>query len=117
MQIFTIILYAVISVAGLTLVKLGSNNPLSFSFGSSGFSFSLGWMTLLGLALYVVSFLMYMMLIAKNNLSYLTPVSTAIVYILTMLVAVVVLKEQMTLLQWGGWCLILIGALLMNLKR
>ena len=42
MQIITIIIYALISVAGLTLVKLGSNNPLSFTFGSSGFSFGNG---------------------------------------------------------------------------
>ena len=117
MQIFTIILYAVISVAGLTLVKLGSNNPLTLSMGTSGISFAVGWMTLLGLILYVASFLIYMTLIAKNNLTYVTPVSSAIVYILTMIVSLVLLKEQVTPMQWVGWCLILVGALLMNLKK
>ena len=44
---------AVISVTGLTLVKLGSGNPVSFAVGQSGFSFGAGWLTLLGLVLYV----------------------------------------------------------------
>lgn len=117
MQIVSIVIYAVISVAGLTLVKLGSNSPLSFTMGQSGFSIGMGWMTLLGLVLYVASFLIYMTLVAKNNLTYLTPVSSGIVYVLTMVVSLCVLKEQVTPLQWGGWCLILVGVVLMNIKR
>lgn len=117
MQIFTIILYAAISVTGLTLVKLGSGNPLSFSISAEGFSFGTGWITLLGLVLYVVSFLIYMTLVARNNLTYLTPVSSAVVYILTTLVSLIVFRETMTPLQWIGWCLILVGAFLMNLHK
>lgn len=117
MPILTIILYAVISVAGLTLVKLGSGNPLMFALGKTGFSFSTGWITLLGLLLYVVSFLIYMTLVAKNNLTYLTPVSSAVVYILTTLVSLIVFRETMTPLQWLGWTLILVGAFLMNLHK
>ena len=117
MQLITIIIYAVISVTGLTLVKLGSSNPLSFSLEHTGFSFGVGWLTLLGLVLYIISFLIYMTLIAKNSLTYVTPVASAIVYILTMVVSLVVLKEQVTPMQWVGWCLILVGAVLMNLKK
>lgn len=117
MQIVTIILYAAISVTGLTLVKLGSGNPLSFSLGQAGFSFSAGWVTLLGLLLYVISFLIYMTLVAKNNLTYLTPVSSAVVYILTTLVSLIVFRENMAPLQWIGWTLILVGAFLMNLHK
>lgn len=117
MQIFTIIIYALISVTGLTLVKLGSCNPLSISVGTSGFSFGVGWMTLLGLLLYIVSFLIYMTLVARNSLTYLMPVATAIVYILTMLVSLIVLKEQITVSQWIGSGLILAGVILMNLKN
>ena len=117
MQIITIIIYAIISVTGLTLVKLGSGNPLSISLGQSGFSFGVGWVTLLGLVLYIVSFLIYMTLIAKNNLTYVTPIASAVVYILTMIVSLVVLREQVTVMQWIGWSLILVGAFLMNLKK
>lgn len=117
MQLITIIIYAIISVAGLTLVKLGSDNPLSLSLNHSGFSIGVGWLTLLGLALYITSFVIYMTLIAKNNLTYVTPVASAIVYVLTMIVSLVILKEQVTLLQWIGWSLILVGALLMNIKK
>lgn len=117
MQIFMIILYAAISVTGLTLVKLGSGNPLSFSVGGTGFSVCIGWVTLLGVVLYIVSFLIYMTLVTKNTLTYLTPVSSAVVYILTTLVSLVVFRENMTPLQWIGWTLILVGVFLMNLHK
>lgn len=117
MQIVTVIIYAIISVSGLTLVKLGSSSPLSLSIGQGGFSLGVGWVTLLGLVLYIVSFLIYMTLIAKNNLTYITPVATAVVYILTMAVSLFVLKEQITPMQWIGWCLILVGVVLMNIKK
>lgn len=117
MQIFTIIIYAIISVSGLTLVKLGSSNPLSFSVGQAGFTIGAGWMTLLGLMLYVISFLIYMTLVAKNNLTYLTPVSSAVVYILTMIVSLAILKERITPMQWVGWSLILVGVVFMNIKK
>lgn len=117
MQILIIIVYAAISVAGLTLVKLGSSNPLTLSVGATGFSFGVGWITLLGLILYVVSFLIYMTLVAKNSLTYLMPVATAITYILTMSVSLAVLKEQVTPVQWAGCALILVGVILMNLKK
>ena len=117
MQIITIIIYAIISVAGVTLVKLGGRNPLVFSFVQGGFSFGAGWTTVLGLVLYVISFLIYMTLVAKNNLTYLTPVSSGMVYILTLVVSLVVLKEQVGTLQWIGWCLILVGVVLMNIKK
>lgn len=117
MQFIVIIIYALISVSGLTLVKLGSNNPISFGISQGGFSLSVGWITLLGLVLYIISFLIYMTLVAKNNLTYLSAVSSAVVYILTMIVALVILKEQVTSLQWIGWCLILTGVVLMNIKK
>lgn len=117
MQFFSIIIYALLSVGGLTLIKLGSQNPLSISVGANGISLGAGWITLCGFVLYVVSFLIYTTLVTKNNLSYITPVSSAVVYILTLVVSLVVFKEQMTMVQWGGWCLILIGVVLMNLKK
>ena len=117
MQIITIIIYAVISVTGVTLVKLGSSNPLTFSFEQGGFTFGLGWTTLLGLVLYVISFLVYMTLVSKNNLTYLTPVSSGMVYVLTLVVSLALFKEQVSTFQWIGWCLIIVGVVLMNIKK
>ena len=117
MQIVSILIYAALSVAGLTLVKLGSSSPLTLTIGQAGFSLGVGWITLLGLVLYIVSFLVYMTLVAKYSLTYLTPVSSGLVYILTMVVSLCILKEQVTPMQWGGWCLILVGVLLMNIKK
>lgn len=117
MQFVSILIYALLSVGGLTLIKLGSSNPLSIGINASGFSLGAGWVTICGFVLYVVSFLIYTTLVTKNDLSYLTPVSSAVVYILTLVVSLVIFKEQMTSMQWIGWCLILVGVILMNLKK
>lgn len=117
MQFVTIILYAIISVGGLTLIKLGGSNPLSLEINHAGVSFGMGWLTLCGFILYVASFLIYMTLVSKNNLSYITPVSSAVVYALTLVVSLVIFKEHMSVVQWIGWCAILVGVVLMNIKK
>lgn len=117
MQIIVLIIYAIISVAGVTFVKLGSGAPLSFAVGSNGITFGVGWLTLLGLLLYVISFLVYMTLVAKSNLTYLTPVSSGMVYVLTLIVSLTLFKEQITPTQWMGWCLIIGGVILMNIRK
>ena len=117
MQFVTIIIYAIVSVSGLTLVKLGSENPLNLEISRNYFSVNVGWVTILGLLLYIVSFLMYMKLVAQNSLTYLMPVSQGVVYVITLLVSLFILHEKMALHQWVGWLLILGGLVLMNLKK
>ena len=117
MQFVSIIIYAIVSVSGLTLVKLGSENPLTLEIAKNYFSMNAGWVTILGLLLYVVSFLMYMKLVAQNSLTYLMPVSQGVVYLLTLLVSLYVLHEKMAMHQWMGCLLILSGLILMNIKK
>lgn len=117
MQFVTILIYAAISVGGLTLVKLGSASPLTLEISKTSFSVNAGWTTILGLILYIVSFLIYMKLVSRNSLTYLMPVSQGVVYVLTLLVSLFVLHEKLTLHQWVGWTLILAGLILMNLKK
>ncbi len=62
-MILLLIIHLTCAVSGLTLVKLGSNN-LSFNMGSGVMDLKMHWMTLAGLCLYVISFVMWM-IIAK----------------------------------------------------
>ena len=117
MQFITIIIYALLSVGGLTLVKLGSENPLALEIAKNSFSVKAGWVTIAGLLLYIASFLLYMRLVAQNSLTYLMPVSQGVVYVLTLLVSLLVLREKLSIYQWAGWLLILGGLILMNWKK
>ena len=49
-------------------------------------------------------------------LSYLTPISTGVVYTLTLMVSILVFHEPMTLLKTIGTVFVLCGIVLMNIK-
>ncbi len=109
-------IYIISSVLGVVFFKIGSTDELLVSFSASFFSLKIHWLSVLGLILYIFSFLLYMGLIARSNLSQLVPVSTGIMYICTLLSAVIVFKETMHGWQIIGSILILAGVILMNIK-
>lgn len=117
MQYIAITIYVLCSVSGLVLFKLGSTEDLTLEINRSFFCLKVGWLSVLGLILYIISFVVYMGLAAKNNLSYLVPVTVGAVYCLTMLASVVIFKEQVRFLQLLGSAFILIGLVLMNIKQ
>ena len=116
MQFIILLIYACMSVGGLTCFKLGSQQALSLEISKTTFSLQMGWLSILGMVLYVGSFLLYLGLVSKNQLGYIMPVTTAIVHILTFAVSLLVFKESYTLPQLLGFALIFIGVMLMNLK-
>lgn len=116
MQYVVMSVYVLFSVAGVTCFKLGSSGTLNISMTNTYFSIKISWLSVLGLMLYVVSFLIYMGLISKNQLSYLIPLITGAVYLLTMASSVIIFKEQIHFLQLLGSGLIFAGLILMNIK-
>ena len=115
-QYVVISIYVLFSVAGVTCFKLGSTESLNISISNTYFSIKISWLSVLGLLLYIVSFLIYMGLISKNQLSYLIPLITGAVYLLTMFSSVIIFKEQIHFFQLAGSALILFGLILMNIK-
>ena len=112
MEYFFIGIYVILSVSGLTLFKLGSKE--GFLFNASFFSLNIHWFSIVGLVLYILSFLVYMGLIAKSNLSQLIPIATGLVYLATLVSAAYILKENIQGIQVLGCIVILIGVILMN---
>ena len=108
--------YALLSVGGLTLFKLGAQRAMNVSITGTVLSLQISWLSLIGLMMYVCSFLIYMGLVSKIQLSYLTPMSTGIVYTLTIAVAILVFHEPMTTFKLIGILFVLCGVILMNLK-
>ena len=64
MFVIVLALYAVLSVGGLSLFKLGAQHTLGIGVTSTAFSLQISWLSLLGLLLYVCSFLIYMGLVS-----------------------------------------------------
>ena len=112
---FAVFIYLCCSVGGLTLVKVGAEHN-NFALNPEFFNLSLSYATLIGLCLYVVSFVMWIVIVQKFNLSYIQPITTGLSYILIIAASIFILKESISLFQWIGLAFILIGVVFMNLK-
>jgi drug/metabolite transporter (DMT)-like permease len=109
-------LYIVISASGLLFIKAGGND-LVFGINSGKLNLVINLKMLLGMFFYVCSFLLFLYIMPKFNLTYIYPVSAGILYIIIAIAGVLILKETITLWQFIGMAFILIGVIAMNIKK
>ena len=115
MKIILIIAYLILTVSGLVLMKLGGN-PGTISIENKTFQFGISLISALGFICYVASFLLFTRLVVMFDLSYIMPLCTGIVQILTLVASAVIFKESFTWQTVTGASLIIIGIILMNIK-
>lgn len=101
---------------GLILLKLGSKNGAPIAFIEGKLALNLSFYAMLGFFLYGLSFVLYTYLISKNELSYIIPVSTALIYVFIFLASFVIFKEALTAFKIVGILLILGGLVFLNVK-
>lgn len=112
-----IAVYLIFSLAGVFLFKIGCQKEFLVSVSTGIFSLNISLISIMGLLSYVCSFLMYMFLISKFDMTYIVPVTTGITYILTFILAVLIFKESVTVNKVIGSVLILAGVLVINMKK
>lgn len=110
-------LYVLTTSAGLVVLKLGTRIGLPFSYVNDKLHLSMNWVTLSGILLYGVSFLLYVYLISKFDLGYIIPVTAAFVYVLVFFASFMVFKESFTALKVAGIIFIIAGLFLLNLGK
>jgi len=104
--------YILLSTGGTTLVKAGGHRSFSSLFTVPYFNFQVSWLTFCGIITYGLSFLIFIVLLNKLNLSYLTPIATGLSYAILIGVSSLVFNENFTLAKAIGCVLILVGILL-----
>lgn len=114
MSIINLLLYAFFAVGGSTCFKLGSMEGLSLQLTGKAFSIHMSWLSLLGLCMYVISFLLYLSMLARQQINTVVPLSVGIVYLLTMVVSILVFHEVITLWKAVGAALVMCGVLIMT---
>lgn len=112
-----LLIYVCLSATGLTMIKIGSSKDSTLLLDSAGFDLKLSWILVLGLCIYIVSFMMSIMVMKRMNLTVFYPVSAGLIYVLVSLAGFVVLKESFTILQLVGMGIILAGIIVMNIGR
>lgn len=112
-----LLLYVCMSAAGLTMIKIGTSKESTLLLDSAGFNLKLSWILVIGLCVYVLSFLLSIMVMKRMNLTIFYPVSAGLIYILVSLSGFLILKEAITIQQLIGMAIILSGIIVMNLGR
>ena len=105
------------SAAGLTMIKIGTSRESTLLLDTAGFDLKLSWILVIGLCIYVLSFLMSIMVMKRMNLTIFYPMSAGLIYILVSLAGFLVLRESFTFQQLIGMGIILTGIVVMNIGK
>lgn len=115
MKIILVIVYLILTTLGVVLMKKGGN-PGSLALEESTLKFGISIVSAIGLLCYICSFLLYTRIVVMFDLSYIVPICTGIVQILTLIAAAIVFKEQFHWNNVLGASAVIIGLILMNIK-
>ena len=114
-SIIPTLIYVVTTAGGLILIKLGSQTGAIVEFISGKLAFNLTLLNILGIVLYGISFILYTFLIAKNNLGYIIPLTTGLVYIAIFIASFFIFKEPFSTVKLIAIFMILMGVALLNI--
>jgi small multidrug resistance pump len=117
MQWITIGIYLLLTVSGLILFKFGASQGIAVSFKNGSFLLQLNWISIMGIFCYGCSFLLYLGLVSNMKLSYIYPITTGIIYILILVASICIFRETINYIQIVGSAFILLGVILMNIKK
>ena len=114
MKIVLIGIYLFMTVAGLVLMKYGKN-PGSIKVTDGNINFGVSFISGIGLLCYIISFVLFTRIVIMFDLSYIYPITTGIVQILSLIASKIVFKENITIPALIGACLVIAGIIVMNL--
>lgn len=116
MQYLLIVVYLVLTVAGLVFMKLGGN-PGTLALKDGTITLGMSVVSGIGFVCYLCSFLLFTRIVVMFDLSYIYPIVTGIVQILTLVASAVVFKEHMSVQSVIGAIIIIAGIIIMNFKK
>lgn len=108
--------YVLLASSGLILFKLGSANS-NLTLNLFGIHINYSIKMILGLVCYGCSFILWMLIVSKMNLTIAMPLSVALVNTLVLVGSCAFLKEKITLLQGIGIFIIIFGVSLISIKK
>lgn len=115
MKYIMILIYLILTIAGLILYKKGTNEEFLINISNHSLNVKLSLTSILGLVCYLCSFFMYMLILPKFDLTYIMPLMSAVSSISIYLLSIFVLQESVTLMGIVGSVIILIGILIVNI--
>ena len=115
MRVILVIVYLILTISGLIFMKLGGN-PGTLAIKDNNIAMSMNIVSGIGFVCYICSFLLFTRIVVMFDLSYIFPLCTGIVQIVTLIAAYFVFKENISVQGLVGASLIIIGIIVMNVK-
>lgn len=117
MQKIILAIYVVTTSAALIILKLGSSAGAPLSIVESKLHLNINALIIAGVLLYGLSFLTYIYLISTYDLGYIIPVAAAFVYVIIFIASYAIFKEAFNTFKVAGIMLIILGLVLINIKK
>lgn len=95
------------------MFKYGADKKFMFAFENGIVQLSVNWMSIIGGVCYIISFMLFLVLLSRYDLSRINPILVGMTYLLSLIASVIVLKESVTGIHMLGVLLILAGVLLL----
>lgn len=114
-KIILVILYILLTITGLVLMKLGGNTG-SILIENMSFSFTMNFISLIGFISYILSFLLFTNIVVKFDLSYIMPITSGLIQVLTLLSGFFIFNEVISTKGIIGASLVICGIIVMNIK-
>jgi len=111
------ILYVICTVLGLLLYKYGANKEFSILFANGNLSIKMNVISIIGLILYVVSFLLYIIILPKYDITYILPIVSTVTGILIFVSSIIFLGEPSSTIKWIGYIIMTIGVIIVNFSN
>ena len=115
MKYLMIIIYVILTLSGLVLMKKGGN-PGKVSISKKDIKLSMSPVSALGFVCYLCSFLLFTKIVVMFDLSYIMPIVTGIIQVMTLVAANLLFKEKIDKKAIIGASLVILGIVVMNLK-
>lgn len=116
MKFILVGVYLVLTLAGLILMKKGGN-PGTVNINNGEINLGMSLISMLGFICYIASFFLFTRIVVMFDLSYIMPICTGIVQVLTLVASYFIFKEQISRQGIIGASLVIIGIVIMNLKN
>lgn len=110
----TFFIYVILSSMGIILFKLGASEA-SVSLTKGLFNFQMSYISMIGLLCYLLSFVLWMYIIANKNVSYIVPLGLGLTNVMILVGSYFILGESISMINIVGAAVILIGVLIISM--
>ena len=111
------VLYVIFTVLGLILYKYGTTKGFEIVLEQGNISIKINIIAIIGLILYLASFLLYIFILPKYDITFILPIVSTATGILIFTSSIVFLKEPSSIVKWVGFVIMTIGVIIVNFNN